>query len=54
MSQPSRVSGSALLVAAILAIPSMVCSIAYAVQKADAKCTSSQLTVEEKRLCELN
>ena len=54
MSQPSHISGSALLVAAILTIPSTIYSIAYAVQKADEKCMSNQITVEEKRACELN
>ena len=52
MSQHRRFPGSVLLVAAILAIPSMVYSIAYAVQKADTKCMSDRLTVEEKKLCE--
>lgn len=54
MSQPRRIPGSALLVAAILAIPSTIYSFAYAVQKADTKCMSTQLTAEEKRQCELN
>lgn len=53
MSQHRRIPGSVLLVAAILVIPTIMGSIAYAVQKADAKCMSVEhQTAEERKLCE--
>jgi len=52
MSQHSRFPGSWLLIAAILAIPSMIYSIAHSVQKADDKCDTDNSTVIERKLCE--
>ncbi len=52
MSQHCRFPGGFLIVAAILSIPTMLYSIAYAVQKADTRCAEKGLTVEERQMCE--
>lgn len=52
MSQHKRFPGSFLLIAAILSIPTMIYTIAHAVEKADAHCAQSNLPINEKADCE--
>ena len=52
MNQHSRFPGSWLLVAAILALPSIIDSIAHSIDQGDERCDSEHTTVVERTMCE--